>query len=152
MAFTTFRDENLEVYVADLQTGALRNLTLHDATDSRPSWAPDSKRVVFETNRFGNLEICTLDIQTGEFTRITKNISKDWNPVWSPNGQEIAFMSNRDGIDGIYRISTDGTGITSLSHYEGDWQLNWSPDGKTLCFVSGRSDHFLNSLVRWFQE
>ena len=153
LAFTTYRDSNLEVYTTDRDGRQLRNLTRHKGLDSRPSWSPDGDRIAFESDRFGNLEICIVEVASGDVVRVTDDYGKDWNPAWSPDGRQIAFVSNREGISCIYRMAVDGTGVTRFpSGHEGDWQPAWSPDGRSLCFVSDRPEPFLERLSRWVSE
>ena len=58
-------------------------------------------------------------------------------PGWGPDGR--AFVSNRDGLTSIYRMASDGTGVTRLTTgHDGDWKPAWAPDGESLCFVSSR--------------
>lgn len=152
LAFTTFRDSNLEVYLLDFE-GRLRNLTKHAEMDARSSWSPDGKRIAFESARFGYLEVCVLDVASGEVTRLTNHPGKDWNPAWSPDGREIAFASNRDGENLIYIMNADGTKVRRFDQARvDDWQLSWSPDGKNLCFVSSRPEPFFDWLTRVFLE
>ena len=58
LAFTSYRDGNLEVYLAYADGSNLRNLTLHKGHDARPAWFPEGGRIAFESDRFGDLEIC----------------------------------------------------------------------------------------------
>ena len=150
LSFTTYRDSNLEVYLADHE-GRLRNLTRHDGLDARSSWAPDGTRIAFESSRFGNLEICVVDVVSGDITRLTNHPGKDWNPAWSPDGREIAFVSDRNGDDQIYIMAADGTNVRKFPQgHAGDWQVSWSPDGQSLCFISDRPEPFFDWLVRLF--
>ena len=50
----TVRDENNDVWVADLASGTLRRLTTDPATDAVPLWTPDGERVVFASQREGS--------------------------------------------------------------------------------------------------
>lgn len=139
LAFTTHRDGNLELYVADHHGGNLQNLTVNEGFDAHPSWSPDGSRIVFESNRFGNFEICILEVASGQVVNLTDHPALDRQPTWSSDGKEIAFVSNRDGVTSIYRMAADGTGIARLtSGHDGDWKPAWSPDGESLCFVSSR--------------
>ena len=143
LAFTTYRDGNLEVYVVDEAGRNPRNLTRHEGLDARPSVSPDGSRIAFESDRFGNLDICIVEIASGDVVRVTDHPGDDWNPAWSPDGREIAFVSDRDGKSGIYCGAVDGTSVRRFSSgHEGDWQLAWSPDGKSICFVSNRPESF----------
>ncbi len=141
LAFTTFRDGNLEVYLAD-HDGSLRNLTNHESMDARSSWSPDGTKLAFESERFGNLDVCVVDIGSGVITRLTDHPGKDWNPAWSPNG-EIAFSSDRGGGNLIFIMGSDGTNVRMFDPaHQDDWQLSWSPDGKNQCFISNREGSF----------
>ncbi len=100
LGFTTYRDSNLEIYLADHE-GRLRNLSRHDGLDARSSWEPGGTRIAFESTRFGNLEICVVDVVSGDIIRLTNDPGKDWNPAWAPDGR-IAFVSDRTGETRIF--------------------------------------------------
>ena len=148
LAFTTYRDSNLEIYLADHER-RLRNLTRHGGSDARSSWAPEGTRIAFESNRFGNPEICVVDVASGDVARLTHSPGMDWNPAWSPDGSEIAFVSSRNGDNRIYIMNADGTDVRRFPQgHAGDWQLSWSPNGNSLCFVSSRPEPFFDWLIR----
>ena len=109
LAFTTFRDGNLEVYVADSDGGNLRNPTRHEGHDARPAWLPDG-RIAFESDRFGNLEICIAEAGGGEVVNLSNHPGQDQEPAVSGDGMDIAFVSNRDWNFHVYRMAVDGTG------------------------------------------
>ena len=151
VAFTTFRDGNLEVYVADTDGRNLRNLTRHEGNDARPAWSSDGRRIAFESDRFGNLEVCIAEAVSGEVFNLSNHPGQDREPSWSGDGREIAFVSGRDWNDHIYRMAVDGTGLTRLTaEYVTDREPAWSPDGESICFVSNRPEPFPDKLSRWF--
>src|SRR5437016_3804978 len=51
----------------------------------------------------------------------------------------IAFVSDRDGVDSIYLVNADGTGlrrlVTSRAKLGDAGQPSWSPDGSRLAFT-----------------
>ena len=134
LAFTSFREGNLDVFVADRDGGNLRNLTRHKGYDARGTWSPDGDSLAFETNRFGNIEICIVEVASGEVVRITDHPGEDREPDWSRQG--IAFASNRDGPFRIYCMASDGTGVRPLTPGNYDRQPVWSPNSDSLCFIS----------------
>ena len=133
LAFTSFREGNLDVFVADRDGGNLRNLTRHKGYDARGTWSPDGDSLAFETNRFG-IEICIVEVASGEVVRITDHPGEDREPDWSRQG--IAFASNRDGPFRIYCMASDGTGVRPLTPGNYDRQPVWSPNSDSLCFIS----------------
>lgn len=59
-----------------------------------------------------------------------------WNP-WSPDGQWIVFTSKRSGSYQIYKIKTDGTGLTQISSVGSYYNFapSISADGKYVAFL-----------------
>src|SRR4051812_1218663 len=39
----------------------------------------------------------------------------DFNPVWAPDGKSIVFTSERNGSADLFRVNTDGSGLTQLT-------------------------------------
>ena len=132
---TTFRNGNMELFVADRNGQNLRNLTQHEKYDGRGTWSPDGERIAFESDRFGNIDLCVVDVASGDVDRLTDYPGEDREPSWSRNG-EIAFASDRNGRFCIYSMASDGTEMVKLTSGNYDRQPVWSPDGDSLCFTS----------------
>ena len=68
--------------------------------------------------------------------QLTNDGVRNRNPTWSPDGQRIVFMSNRDGMNQIWSIKPDGSGLRRLtSPKTGATTLNrWSPDGSKIIY------------------
>lgn len=134
--------------------------------DGAPSWAPDSKRIVFGCTRrqwakkwrfdtpylgpYSGLdayklgEICISDIDGSNRRQLTDNLVADFGPIWSPDGNQIAFVSEQDTSEGtnIHLMQSDGTNLVNLTRYAAGYgQLCWSPDGHTIAFVSNRDNY-----------
>ena len=62
-----------EVFVYDLETGSLENVTNHPAHDTDPSWTGDSKSLVFGSFRTGVSNIWTINLETGEARNISQS-------------------------------------------------------------------------------
>jgi dipeptidyl aminopeptidase/acylaminoacyl peptidase len=55
--------------------------------------------------------------------------------AWSPNGQEIVFESNASGRTNVWKIHSDGSGATQLTHSDDrQFAATWSPDGKWVVY------------------
>jgi len=143
IAFETVRDGQSEIYLLDILTGALTNLTRHPAGDRSPAWRPDGQALAFESHRDGNWEIYVLDLSDGSLLRLTDNLAYDGAPAWSPDGSAIAFESYRDGNLEIYILPLGEGGAASEARRltddpAGDYGPAWSPDGRSLAFTSWR--------------
>lgn len=141
-AFTSTRDGNQELYVADISGENVRRLTTDPALDAHPSWSPDGKHLAFATNRWGDLEIATVPAAGGEIRRLTESPGLDDYPQWSPDGSRIAFTSHRDGNYEIYLMDPSGKRlINATANRAIDNFPAWTPDGQ-LGFVSNRDGGF----------
>lgn len=73
---------NYDLYVMDLSTHQLLQLT-HDAgRNERPSWAPDGRHLVFQSDRTGTGEIWTM-LADGSGLRQLTHSGKNLSPNWS---------------------------------------------------------------------
>jgi Tol biopolymer transport system component len=124
IAFTGMSRGLTDLWILDVASGQVRQLTNDPFADLTPAWSPDGKRIAFATDRFSS-RLETIDIGTyrlalidpaggqpeavGAFTR-----GKNINPQWAPDAQSIFFISDRDGISNLYRVTLDGT-LTQLT-------------------------------------
>jgi len=139
LAFVSYRDGNLEIYVTNADGSGLKRLTNNSAADDGPVWSPDGKRIAFRSDRDGNLEIYAMHADGSGQTNLTHNPAADEQPAWSPDGTKIAFSSDRDGNHEIYVMDVDGSHVTRLTHNPAFDELpSWSPDGQQIAFVTDR--------------
>ena len=98
-----------------------------------PSWAPDGKRVLFNSTRGETTtSIYIMNADGTGVTRITNAPagSGDIRPV--AFGKHVAFMRYSLGAAWIYRVNLDGTGLSPIALGE---QPASSPGGDRLAFV-----------------
>lgn len=142
IAFASTREGNTDIYVMELEGGALARLTSHPAVDDAPAWAPDGRRLAFVSERDGNREVYTVNVDGSNLRRLTDHVGIDDRPAWSPDGRLIAFESNRGGPMDVYVIGVDGTGLRQVTNLPSDERLGgWSPDGKRLAVLSNRDGY-----------
>lgn len=142
IAFTSTRDGNQELYVANADGSDPVRLTSDPAIDAHPAWSPDGKLIAFSTNRWGDLELATIRPDGTNLTRLTNSHGLDDYPAWSPDGSQLAFASNRDGQMEIYVMQPDGSNCRNVTHSEDLENFPaWTPSGD-LGFVSSREGGF----------
>lgn len=105
LAFRGNRAGDGEIYLLDLRSGALTNLTNSPAAEFQPAWSPDGQRIAFVSNREGRGEIHLLTLATGETVRLTD--TGGWGPAWSPDGRQIAYYAGRRE-PGLYLVPVAG--------------------------------------------
>jgi TolB protein len=144
IAYTTYIEENNEIYVMDIDSKNKNRLTFDSTNDYSPCLSPDGTKIVyisFMRWRNSNDEIYIMDADGKNQTRLTFNVYSDGNPTFSPNGKLIAFESNRDGNSEIYIMDVDGqnqrrlifSGQTSSAGTR-CYCPSFSPDGSRIVF------------------
>ncbi|MBE0642600.1 MAG: S9 family peptidase [Bacteroidetes bacterium] len=105
-ADTTANAWRTQVYVVDVKTRAVTQVTQSDASCSDPAWSPDGSRLCFLSSRpFINSEgarqegvtaLFSLPADGGEAT-VLAVLEKDIDSyVWSPDGKRIALLTEGD--------------------------------------------------------
>jgi Tol biopolymer transport system component len=140
IAFVSDRGGDRDLYLTDVATGSVRQLTTDPGTDGNPTWSPDGSRLAFDSDRDGDFDIYVMDADGGGLERLVGGEGADVSPAWSPDGASIAFVSTRDGNNEIYVVDV-ATGeqrrITNNPAHDG--QPSWSPDGRSIAFSSDRT-------------
>ncbi|HMG76526.1 MAG TPA: hypothetical protein VK582_23825 [Pyrinomonadaceae bacterium] len=133
-----------EIYVMNPDGSGQRNITNSPASETRPAFSPDGKKIafvkdfkgIFVMNPDGSGQTQILDGVGAGFSSITSF------PNWSPDGKKLVFngviKGSPNGAD-IYVINADGTGLTQLTTDPADDSSPaWSPDGTKIAFSSIR--------------
>lgn len=138
VAFSSDRDGNWEIYVANADSGTLQRMTFNTwATEVNPVWSPNGKQLVYESIRNGNWDLYTMDVVTGEEGRLTTSPGSDINAFWSPDSSKILFQSNRDGITQIYEIDMASKVDRKVSQGQAeDTDPAYGPDGSRMIYLS----------------
>jgi TolB protein len=74
---------NYDLYVMDVATRQIVELTRDAGRNERPCWAPDGRHIVFESTRSGSRQIWTMladGSQPRQLTREGHNESPSWSP------------------------------------------------------------------------
>jgi dipeptidyl aminopeptidase/acylaminoacyl peptidase len=142
------------LYLFDLATRKLEQLTRGDFDDAVPAWSPDGSRIVFSSKRApgsersDNWDLWLIDAKAGaEPTQLTTFPGDDngggGGPEWSPDGKWIAYLQggepkywaythNRIAVipaaGGAARVLTETLDRPAS-------QPHWSPDGKSIHFL-----------------
>lgn len=74
---------NFDIYVMDIVSHQLVELTRDQARNERPSWAPDGRHIVFESTRGGTRQIWSM-LADGTSVRQLTSEGQSESPNWSP--------------------------------------------------------------------
>ncbi len=127
-----------DLYLYNLETKSLTNLTQDKYSDLQPTWSPDGQSIAFVTDRgadtdfdrlvFGNMKIAILNLENGDIGTVPEfSDSKHINPQYGPEGNSLYYISDYLGVSDIYRydfrtgkryqVTSVSTGISGISEY-----------------------------------
>jgi tricorn protease len=134
-----------DIWTVPSTGGTAALLVSHPATESKPLFSPDGRRLAFVSNRTGNGDIYILNLETSELQRLTFDDALDQLDAWSRDGNWIYFSSTSKDISGmndIFRVAASGgTPMTvSADRYTNEfWSTNLA-DGSILFSARGISN------------
>lgn len=147
LAFASRQSGNWDVYVKNLATGAIRNVTSANALDdAEPAFAPGGDRLAFYSRRQwpeGSNTIVSgiylLHLRTKEMRLLAQD---GHHPEWSPDGKEILFVDEAVESADERNMTRSRLSAVRLEDgrvrqiYQGDAvQAVWSPDGREIAFM-----------------
>jgi tricorn protease len=128
-----------DIWTVPSAGGEAHLLVSHPATESKPLYSPDGKRLAFMSTRTGNGDIYVLTIDTGDLKRITFDDSLELLDAWSVDGRWIYFTSTTFdvGTPDLFRVSSDGGTPMQVSAdlYTAEYHAAPSHDGGAVAFA-----------------
>ena len=100
-----------DIWTVSARGGTASLLVSHPATESRPAFSPDGKKLAFISERTGDGDIYVLDLETNGLSRITFGDTGEWLDGWSADGEWLYFYSVSQDISGmndIFRVRASG--------------------------------------------
>jgi Tol biopolymer transport system component/predicted Ser/Thr protein kinase len=136
-------NDNLDLWVKQVDGGEPLRLTSHAADEYEPSFSPDGNRIVFRSERDGG-GIYTIPSLGGE-PRLIARAGRE--PRFSPDGARLAFVTGGGGLSGgargeLFVMSSQGDAPQLISTPAdaadgGAARPVWSPDGEFVLFATG---------------
>ena len=103
--FTHFNDNRrLHIYLVDIGTKHVRELTTGTRDDHSIDWSPDGSEIAYVSNpepnsdEFFQYDVFAIRVADGTVRRLTATESTEYAPVWSPNGKWIAYAGTKRGV------------------------------------------------------
>ena len=147
------------IWMLDVATGALRQLTFSGKNDASPRWAPDGGSIAFLSDRDGPSQLYRLPMRGGEAEKLTDRRDAIRAFRWSPDGRRIALLMpepkpdarqqrERDKDDArvedrderharVWMLDPATRSLTQVTKV--DWridQIEWTPDGRRLIAIA----------------
>ena len=156
-------NRRLHIFVVDVATKQVRQLTQGMYDEHSIDWSPDGKQMLFASNRepnqdeFFNYDVFTLNVADNSIHRLTATESNEYDPVWSPDGKHIAYRSTRRGLTDrettmedthVWVMNADGSDRREIGAAIDNRQSapHWAPDSSAVYFTV--QERGSNHLVR----
>jgi len=158
VAFQSNRGGSSQIWIVPTAGGAPRKITNDPAKvkgpDGKmlptrvmtPTWAPDSKSLLYVSTREGNYNVYSIPLEGGTPKALSKADGAQRYPAYSPDGTKIVFPSSRNqpgSLWGFQLFVMDakgeavGTKARQLTRSSGSpGHPVWSPDGQWVCYVA----------------
>lgn len=144
--FTSTRDENSEIYSANLDGSGVRRLTNHPGIDVSPTCGPGGQ-IAFVSDRHGGPQIFVMDANGGGARRVTYRGAHNQTPAFCMNASKplLAFTGRMGGYD-IFTVNLQTGEYVRLTQGQGtNKDPAFSPDCRMVAFSSSRGGVFLTN-------
>jgi Tol biopolymer transport system component len=106
VAFSGWRGGQFDIFLLDLETREITNLTNDAIYDGAPDFSPDGRSILFlSVVGQGFRKVFRMDLdKPGQRFALTTGESNENDPVYSPDGKRVYFTSDRTGTDNIFSL------------------------------------------------
>ena len=119
--FTSTRDRNAEIYIADVKRGSLKRVTRSLASEEQGAFAKKGKEVVFRSDRF-KVHGIYKSKSTGKDPHLFLPLVDERGapvasgmPTYSKDGKSLAFIRVIEGVPQAMLANADGEGAALVS-------------------------------------
>ena len=134
----TANDEELDIWVWDLERDALTRVSSDPSIDFSPTWTPDGRQLVFSSNRQGVFNLFRRSADgTGTAERLTASDVNLYGSAIEP-GETHALSTAARGQNDLVSVALDGTGAYEvlLDTEFSEMTAVLSPDGRWMAYAS----------------
>ncbi|MFC3809869.1 tolB protein precursor [Lacihabitans lacunae] len=126
IAFSGLKDGTSDLYILNVKSGEIANITQDNYSDIQPTWAPDGKSLVFVSDRNSgkgtlekeNFKIYKIDLSSRKVNQFKLFETGDnMNPVFNEIGDEFYFLNNGDGFRNLYKYNLETNKTFKLTNF-----------------------------------
>lgn len=143
------------IFIIDLATKEVRQLTDGDWFDDEISFSPDGKSIAFVSNRTDDREnnidtdIWIVSVDNGAVEKVFENTGPDYSPIWSRSGRYLTWRSTfrynyeSDNYDIMIKdLKKNKTENLTEAYDHNIYDLQWHPSEKNILFLAGDQGNY----------
>jgi len=110
----------LNIWLMDMASGNVKQLTFDKEKLAFPSWSPDGKYIAVEGQRGTDNDVVIVPAAGGQPEQLTPYHGKQWVQGWSSDGDKVFFAKEDDDLSwNIWCVSRSTRTQRELTHYTG---------------------------------
>lgn len=129
-----------DIYVKDLETGAVKALTETWGYDAEATISPKGDRIVFTSTRSGDLELWTCDLAGGDLRQVTDRPGYDGGAFFSHDGTKLVFRAT------VFDPAKEAEQIADYRRLLADWKVRPAAMEIFVCDVDGSNRRQITNL------
>jgi Tol biopolymer transport system component len=141
IAFTSLRDDTLQIYLLNLSDLSVTQLTSFENKNQArfPDWSPDGSKIVYTVRRLGLQQTWMMNAdgsQKEQLLRTGGSVS-DYLPVWSPDGTYLLFSETNADLSApssLMKLLLGAGKATLLQIPLPVVDADFSPDGAWIAY------------------
>ncbi len=179
IAFTSIRTGAPQIWIMDIESQVMKQITNLKEGACQPDWSPDGLKIVFVSpcmkrdTRYPKSSLFVINRDGSELSSLEAGFGGNYDPAWSPDGMMIAYTKEIQGFTQVYIYNLlNGKISAAVSDSTPSMQPSWAADGYNLAhlrtkysdqiwisnLISGtdfqltRSKNLDNSYITWFAD
>ncbi|MCX7121516.1 MAG: Tol-Pal system beta propeller repeat protein TolB [Gammaproteobacteria bacterium] len=143
----TLNTGNPNIYVMDLATHHLTQITNDNAIDTEPTWAANGNSLFFTSSRAGGPEIYRYDFASRQVARVTFDGDYNARACLTADGNTLVIIHRDGGAYIIAKQDLSSGRLTALTDGGSDDSPSLAPNGKMILYGTRYAGHEVLGLV-----
>ncbi|MGH7464074.1 MAG: basic secretory protein-like protein, partial [Longimicrobiales bacterium] len=125
LAFSGMAGGLSDLYLLELASGTVRQLTDDRYANLHPAWSPDGRTIAYATDAgtdmdrlvYGKMQIGLIDVASNQARLLELFPSgKHINPQFSPDGADLYFLADPHGFTDLFRVELGSNQIHQVTN------------------------------------